>query len=97
MTDVIKLVSQTVTTDTLGNETANETARQVFCEVDSIGQNEFYAAANAELNPEYRFTVFFGDYQGEKIVLYKDVRYAVYRTYRNGDDLEIYVERKIGA
>lgn len=97
MTDVITLITQTITTDTYGNEVATETERTVYCEVDSISQTEFYAAANTELNPEYRFTIFFGDYQGEDLVKFNGARYSVYRTYRTGDDLELYTERKIGA
>ena len=94
--DIITLVAQTVSTDTYGNETFTESEKNIYCEVDSISQSEFYSAANTELNPEYRFTVFFGDYEGEKIVIYNNNRYAIYRTYRTGDNLELYVERKIG-
>lgn len=97
MTDVISLVSQTITRNTLGYEVITENETTVFCEIDSITQSEFYAAADTELNPEYRFTIFFGDYNGENIVKYNGVRYAIYRTYRTGDDLELYTERKIGA
>lgn len=97
MTDVIKLIKQTVTTNTYGIEEITETERQVFCEVNSISQTEFFAAADTELNPEYRFTVFFGDYEGESVLKYNDDRFAVYRTYRTGDDLELYTERKVGA
>ena len=97
MTDVITLITQTITTDKYGNEVPTETERTVYCEVDSISQTEFYAAANTELNPEYRFTIFFGDYEGESLVKFNDARYSVYRTYRTGDDLELYTERKIGA
>ena len=97
MTDVIKLITQTITIDDYGNEEATETENTVFCEVDSITQSEFYAAANTELDPEYRFTVFFGDYNGEEIVEYHDERYVIYRTYRANDNMELYAERKIGA
>ena len=97
VSDVITLVTQTISTDTYGNEVISETEKTVFCEVFSIGQGEFFAAANTELNPEYRFNIFFGDYDGQEIVKYKGVKYAIYRTYRTGDDLELYVERKIGA
>lgn len=97
MTDVITLITQTITTDKYGNEVATEIEKTVFCEVDSISQTEFYAAENTELNPEYRFTVFFGDYDGQSIVVFKGARYSVYRTYRTGDDLELYTERKIGV
>lgn len=97
MTDVITLVTQTITTDIYGNEVATEKEKTVFCKVDSISQTEFYAAANTELNPEYKFTIFFGDYEGEEIVKFNGARYSVYRTYRTGDDLELYAERKIGV
>ena len=97
MTDVITLVTQTITTDKYGNEVAKETEKTVFCEVDSISQTEFYAAANTELNPEYKFTIFVGDYEGEEVVVFNGARYSVYRTYRSGDNLELYAERKIGV
>lgn len=97
MTDTLLLITQTITLDSYGNEVAAETEKTVFCEVDSITQSEFYQAADTELNPEYRFTVFFGDYDGQGIVVYNGVRYAIYRTFRNGDYMELYAERKIGA
>ena len=97
MTDVLTLIAQTISTDQYGNEVATEVESTVFCEVDSITQTEFYQAANTELNPEYRFTIFFGDYDGQPLVIYNGVRYAIYRTYRADDNLELYVERKIGA
>lgn len=97
MADVLILIAQAITVDEYGNEVATETERQIYCEVYSISQTEFYAAANTELNPEYRFDIFFGDYQGEDVCLFNGNRYAIYRTFRNGDTLELYVERKIGA
>ena len=97
MTDVLTLIKKSVATDSYGNEEVTETERTVFCEVDSITQSEFYAAADTELNPEYRFTVFFGDYEGEEVCSFMGVRYAIYRTYRAGDYMELYAERKIGA
>ena len=97
MTDVLTLVAQAVTTDDYGNEEITETEREVYCEADSITQTEFYAAADTQLNPQYRFTVFFGDYNGESVVIFQGVRYAIYRTYRADDNMELYAERKIGA
>jgi SPP1 family predicted phage head-tail adaptor len=97
MTDVITLIKQTVTTNTYGIEEMTETERVVFARVDSISQTEFYQAANTEFNPELRFTVFFDDYQGERLLAFNDGRYSIYRTYRTGDDLELYAERKVGT
>ena len=97
MTDVLALITQTITTDVYGNEVATESESTVYCEVASITRTEFYAAANTELNPEYRFTVFFGDYSGQTVLKYHDERYAIYRTYRSGDYMELYAERKVGG
>lgn len=97
MSDVLTLITQIISLDEYGNEVALETENEVFCEVDSITQSEFFAAENTELNPEYKFTIFFGDYDGQQIVEYHGKRYAIYRTYRANDNLELYVERKMGV
>lgn len=97
MTDTLVLLTAAVTLDDYGGEVITETEKTVYCEVNSITQSEFYAAANTQLEPEYKFTVFFGDYSGEETVKYNGVRYAIYRTYRTGDYMELYAERKIGA
>ncbi len=97
MYDVLILISQNITTDEYGREQATESEKSVFCEVYSITQTEFYAAANTELQPEYRFNVFFADYSGEETVKYQGKRYSVYRTFRNGDYMELYAERKTGS
>ncbi len=96
MTGVISLVKQTVTVDVLRMESVTETERSVMCEIDSVTQTEFFAAQNSDLKPEYRFTVFFADYEGEEIVKYEGERYGIYRTYRAGDYMELYAERKAG-
>lgn len=97
MTDTLTLIVQSVTTDNYSREVVSEVEREIYCKVDSVSQTEFYSAANTELQPEYRFTVFFGDYNGEDVCEFQGTRYAIYRTYRRGDDLELYVERKVGA
>ena len=96
MTDVITLITQTITTDKYGNEVVTTQDTDVFAEVDSVSQSEFFAAQDTELKPEYKFTVFFGNYNGQSLVEYEGETYSVYRTYRTGDNLELYVERKIG-
>lgn len=96
--DVIKLISVTRTQDKYGQFVETETSRQVYCQVGSITQSEFYEGGRNGLNPEYRFTVFFADYEDETIIEYKGKRYAVYRTYlARNDKLELYVERKGGT
>ena len=95
--DVIQLVSVTNTQDGYGVWQKNETTVQVYCRVDSVSQSEFFEAGRNGLNPEYRFTVFAADYNDEDTVIYNNKRYGVYRTYRTGDYIELYVERKGGT
>lgn len=96
--NVIKLIAETKVQDSNGVWRVTETERQVFCQVDSVTRSEFFEAGRNGLNPEFRMTMFFADYEGERIVEYEGNRYSVYRTYygRN-DDLELYVERKGGT
>ena len=69
----------------------------VFCQVDSVTQSEFFAGGQNGLKPEYRFTMFFAEYNGERTVIYNGVAYSVYRVYHARTDvLELYVERRAG-
>lgn len=103
MDDVIKLISTGAPTyDEYGNEVESKTERQVFCSVYSVGRTEFYQAAQNNLQPEYVFVIsHYKDYEGEKDILYKDwtgteKRYAIIRTYRNGDSIELTAVERIG-
>ena len=86
------------TQDEYGRWVATPTAKEVFCQVDSITRAEFFDGGRNGLNPEFKFTMFFGDYNGESVVEYADNTYSVYRTYlRRTDIIELYVERKGGT
>lgn len=96
--DVIYLVTETKAQDSNGVWKIQTEKRQVFCNVQSVTQTEFFEAGRNGLNPEYEFTMFQGDYNGERTVEYNGDAYAVYRTYRTRtDEIELYVERKGGA
>lgn len=96
--DVITLVSTVYTKDANGVQKALTSKRDIFCDVHSITQTEFMEAGRNGLNPEYYFTVFFGDYQGERTLVYNGKEYGIYRTYqRRNDRLELYAERKGGT
>lgn len=96
--DVITLVANTQTQDEFGVWRPTKTERQVFCSVDSVTREEFFEGGRNGLNPEYRMTMFFADYNGETEVIYNGIAYGVYRTYRAKTDvLELYVERKGGV
>lgn len=96
--DIVTLVGFTRTQDAFGVWRSTPSERQVFCSVDSVTRDEYFEGGRNGLNPEYRITMFFGDYNGEDTVVYNGNAYGVYRTYHaKTDELEIYVERKGGV
>lgn len=96
--EVITLLGATKSQNEYGIWEETKTQRNVFCQVDSVTRAEFFDGGRNGLNPEFRFTIFFGDYNGEREVIYKGNPYAVYRTYHaRTDELELYVERKGGT
>lgn len=96
--DIVNLYADRIYYDDYGVARKTRTARQVFCKVDSVTRAEFFDAGRSGLNPEYRITMFFGDYNGETVVGYKGRTYSVYRTYQAKTDIiELYVERQGGT
>lgn len=94
----IMLLSITKAQDAYGVWVESSTSRMVFCQVDSVTRAEFFDGGRNGLNPEYRMTMFFGDYNGEKLLSYNGQTYSVYRTYQGKNDtIELYVERKGGT
>lgn len=93
----IYLVSETYTEDAYGVLIPTPEKRLVYANVTSVSSAEFFEGGRNGLNPEYRMIMFAPDYEGEEIVEYKGVQYAVYRTYRaRTDTIELYVELRKG-
>ena len=96
--DVLILVSNSFSEDEIGQQKPVEVRREVFCRVGGISRREWFDAGHSGLKPELMFSVFFGDYCGEKTVEYNGDRYTVYRTYRaDPETVELYCERRTGA
>lgn len=96
--EVITLVSQTYTVDEYGVHQPTPTQRDVFCNVQSVSANEFFSGAQNSIKPEYRFTMFKYDYEGEETVIFNGKSYTIYRTFEGRDDtIELYAERRRGS
>lgn len=94
----IILISEVKAQNSIGEWIPKETERTVYANVKSVTATEFFNALQIGLAPEYRFTMFAADYQGEHIAKYAGERYAVYRAYQAGTDkLELYVQRETGV
>lgn len=96
--DILTLISETFTVDELGQRVPAENRREVFCQMKSVSQSEFFGAGQLGLKPEYKAVMTTPlDYGGEEIAEYEGERYAVYRTYApDGGQLELYLKREAG-
>ena len=95
----IMLVFPTMQADEYGipQQTGEET-RTVMARVKSITASEFFEAGRNGFKPEFRFDMFLYDYDGQKELEYKGVRYTVYRTFMGkSDTVELYVTLKGGT
>ena len=96
--EVCFLISRTHTRDQNGIMQASETEQRVFCNVQSVSAAEWFEGGRSGLNPVYRLTMFEPDYNGQEIVRFNGVRYAVYRTYHaKGNLIELYVQKEGGV
>lgn len=106
----LTLVKHEKTIDEIGNEIITTTERSVLCKLKDIGSREFYDAQVAGLKPEIEFIIHSFEYEGEKEVIFKGVKYQVIRTYQNhqqrntrgdeinlaGEEIELTCEKVVG-
>lgn len=96
MNDIMNLIATTTSEDEYGDPVVTLTRREVFCDVASIGQKEFYQAQAVGLQPEIKFILADHlDYEGEQLVEYDGQLLRVLRTYRTGHALEIVCYREV--
>lgn len=73
---------------------SDDTRREVFCRLRSVGHTEFYEAYATDYRPELKFTLAdYLDYEGESLVKHDGTLYRVIRTYRTGHEIELTVGR----
>lgn len=92
----ITLISEIPSKDDIGQEIMQETGNEVICTVKSVTRQEWITAQQNALSAAYVVTVFFADYEGEKLAELDGIRYAVYRTFNSGDYVELYLAEKVG-
>lgn len=96
--NIITLVKEIKTRNSLGVNETTYVRRNVFCNVSSVSAQEFFEGGRFGLNPSYKMSMFLGDYNHEKILEYNGEMYSIYRNYLKGTDtIELYVERKGGT
>lgn len=98
MDDVITLIKEEYDSN-LEQYIELSRVENVFCKVESIQRDEFYRAGQNGMSPQYKFVTAKVNYNSEEILVYKGVRYSIYRTYEvpGTDDIELYAEDKVGV
>ena len=69
-------------TDDWGNPVKTEERWQVFAEQMSVGQNEFYRAANQGLKPNFVFEIYSEEFRDADFVICEETEYTIIRTYQ---------------
>ena len=92
--DVLTLISVSPEAAGVGTE-PEETKRNVFCTLRSIGQQEAYLAMGQGLNPELKVILAHDfEYGGERLCELGGVRYEILRTYiTEADGIELTLQR----
>lgn len=96
MVEILTLIQKAQDVDDYGDPIITENTREVFANLGSIGQKEFYQAHAVGLQPELKFVLAdYLDYDDEPLVEHNGQRYRVLRTYRKGQELELTVYREV--
>lgn len=100
MDDVIKLIKETYATDdSIKQKIPTESAREVFASIKSVDRTEWHNAGHDGLKPALVATTPSINYDGEKLVEWRETRYTVYRTYFKAetDEIELYLQQRAGS
>ena len=96
MSEALTLITTTHGVDAYGDPVTRETRREVFGQLLSVGQSEFYQAQAVGLKPELKFKLSdYLDYEGESLVEHNGQRFRVLRTYRDGQELELTLYKEV--
>jgi len=99
--EAITLLKEIETTDEYGDAEKTYEETEIFAQIRSIGQTEFYQAQAVGFRPEIKFVIAdFIDYDGQELIKYtpygqEEQIYKVIRTYRQDNTLEIVCRKGI--
>lgn len=97
--DAVTLISREIITDEIGQKIRSdtETAVTVMCLCDGIKRTEWDTAYQNGYQAEIMLKVFHADYSGQTECDFHGKRYSIYRTYPDGEYLELYLGTKVGV
>lgn len=96
MDGIAILISEKYENNAYGQPVAQSAKREIFVTEKSVTRSEFYNAGRQGLNPQIVLSTPAINYAGEEIVEYDNNIYSIYRTFRDGDNIELYAGMKAG-
>ena len=91
------LIQKTVTYDEIGQQVITETPNSIYCNVKSVGANEFYSGNQVGIRPQFVVTCFLYDYNNETECELDGIRYKIYRTFvKQNEEIELYLAEANG-
>lgn len=91
------LIKEVTSRDPIGQLVREETSRLIPVRVASVTRLEWAEASKVGVNPQVMLITPSINYEGESIVEFEGQRLYVYRTYTNGGQIELYLERRAGV
>lgn len=99
-TEIIYLISQTLSTDEIGNNYyTNGSKVKSYAYMQKVGSNEFYNAAARGIKISYEFRIRLSNYNNELQIEYENKIYDVIRTIpdKKNNEIVLVVGYKIGG
>ena len=94
--DVIDLIDVVTGQNAQGQFTESETTTSnIFANVKSVRQSEFYQALASNLRPEIAFEIRTVDYSEQKRLSYNSNKYEIIRTYSKNQEITELICQKI--
>ena len=95
---VCKLISKTYEQDSIGQQKEVEVVKEVYCQLKSVPQQEFFSASQTGIKASRCVIVRTADYNGEtELRLDNKKKYSIYRTYDTKNECtELYCEVRAG-
>jgi len=95
--NVCYLISESFTSDEIGNEVATATEKMCYCAQAPAYSSEFFSAGQMGIKLQAVLIMDSENYAGELKVKYNDVIYFIYRTFTRSDNsIELYLTLKAG-
>ena len=85
--DVATLISISESVNEYGDIVAAESFQEIYCNVLSVSQKEFYQAQSVGFQPELKFEMMEIDYDSQKYIEINGKRYKILRTYVRKDEV----------